>query len=212
MSPPQPFSLKLAGFALTALLSSGCASTLAPQVGRTIPIAKMLNQGAMLDASRAYRVAFYADPTQQPDFVEVSAGLGGTKVLTSQWSTELARILNVVVGKVSRYDERFMDFAAEVFSHDIDNGDINFKYRPPAGGPKFGKARVVTIRLTEVKTSSGNEGIVGHAMIEVALAGWIHMYACEAAGQSDWMARTMACLGEHIVGDPSFWKAVEAAP
>ena len=205
-------TLGLAALTVAALSLAACSTTLAPQVGRLIPIDKMLNQGAMLDASRAYRVAFYADPTAQPETVEVNAGLGGTKVLLAQWGMELARLLNVTVGKVSRYDERFIEFATEVFSHDIENGDVFFKYKPPQGGPKFGRARVVQLRLTEISTSSGQDGITGHGVAEVSLAGWVHLYACEAVGQADWMQKTMACLGERIVGDPSFWKAVEAAP
>ncbi len=195
-----------------AVLFAGCATTLAPQAARGIDTQKLAAQGAMADASRAYRVAFYADPTLQPDTMEVSAGLGGTKVLVSQWTTELARQINRVIAKLGLYDERFQEFGQEIFNHEIVNGDVVYSWRPPEGGPKFGRTRVATLRVTELKTSSGGEGITGHGVIEVTMAGWVHLYACEASGGEDWMAKTMACLGEKIVGDPSFWKAVEALP
>jgi len=200
--------------ALWCLASSvaACASTLAPQAVRGIDTVNMANQGAMADASRAYRVAFYADPTHQPDTIEVSAGLGGTKVLVSQWTAELARQINRVIAKLGLYDERFQEFGQEIFNHDIVNGDVVYGWRPPEGGPKFGRTRVATLRLTELKTSTGGEGITGQGVIEVTMQGWVHLYACESSGGDDWMAKTMACLGEKIVGDPSFWKAVEALP
>ncbi len=191
---------------------AGCATSLAPQAVRGIDTQKIANQGAMTDASRAYRVAFFADPTLQPDSIEVSAGLGGTKVLISQWTTELARQLNRVIAKLGLYDERFAEFGQEIFNHDIVNGDVVYTWRPPAGGVKFGRTRVATLRVTELKTSTGGEGITGQGVIEVTMAGWVHLYACEASGGEDWMAKTMGCLGEKIVGDPTFWKAVEALP
>jgi len=196
--------------ALAALACPACGSLLAPQVARTIPIDRMQQQGAMLDASRAYRLAFYANPGQSPEVVEVSAGIGGTRVALSQWTTELARTLNIVVGRVQRFDERFQELSVEIFNHDIEQGDVIYRWRPPVEGPKFGKARVATLKMIELKTTSGADGITGHGTIEVVLGTWVHLYACEAVGQQDWMQRTMACLGEKILGDPSFWKAAEA--
>lgn len=195
-----------------ALLGTACGTTLAPQVARGIDTEKMSSQGAMADASRAYRVAFYADPGLQPEVIDVSVGLGGTKVLASQWTTELARQLNRVIAKVGLYDERFQEFGVEIFNHDIEQGDIVYKWRPPAGGPKFGRTRVATLRLTELKTGTGGDGITADAVLEVSMHTWVHLYACEVVAQEDWMAKTMACLGEKVLGDPSLYKALEAAP
>ena len=199
-------------FVLAAVVVSGCASTLAPQAARSIATDKMANQGAMADASRAYRVAFYADPGALPEFMEVTAGLGGTKVLVSQWTTELARLLNRLIAKLGLYDERFQELGQEVFNYEVETGDIIYKWRAPAGGPKFGRTRVATLAIKELTTSTGGEGIVGSAVLEVTMPGWVHLYACEQGGGDNWMTVTMACLGERILGDPSFWKAVEALP
>lgn len=185
---------------------------MAPQAARSIPVDKMANQGAMADASRAYRVAFFADPAGSPEMLEVSAGLGGSRVLAAQWTTELARLMNRVIAKVSLFDERFQELAVEIFNHEVQDGDVVYKWRLPKAGLNVGRARVATLVLKELKTTSGSEGISGQALIEVTMTGFVHMYTCEATGRDDWLARTMACLGEKVLGDPSFWKGVQAVP
>ncbi len=197
---------------LLVWLLSGCAGALAPQASKPMKIDKMLRAGAMSDASQAYRVGFYANPGEQPAVVDVPVGIGGTKVAAAQWATNLALALNNVVAKVGRFDERFLPYSSEVFKSEVVDGDIQYHWRPE-GKVNFDKSRVAHLRLSNLTaTGSGGQGIATHALIEVTLADWVHVYDCDLVSSGEWMADTMACLGEKILNDELFWKAVEATP
>lgn len=161
----------------------------------------------MADASRAWRLGFYANPAGQPEILPVNTGLGGTDVLAAQWTTDLARVMNTVVGRAELLDERFRERAVEVFSHEIVNGDLIYGWRPPKTGPDFGKARVVTLRLTKLTAGAGSDGIRASGILEVAMPGFDRQYACEVIEQRNWMSKLMGCLGGKVVGDPNFWHA-----
>ncbi|MBI5609135.1 MAG: hypothetical protein HY902_09655, partial [Deltaproteobacteria bacterium] len=169
--------------------------------------------GAMGDASQAYRVGFYANPAEQPEIIDVGVGIGGTKVAAAQWTTNLALALNNVVAKVGRFDERFLPFSSEIFKSDIVDGDIIYRWRQPEGRLNFDKARVAKIRLMSLTAAgSGGLGIATHGILELTLGDWVHGYDCDLVSTGDWMGETMACLGEKILNDELFWKAVEATP
>lgn len=199
----------LAGLAALSLAS--CAATLPPQAVPGIPQQVIGQQGAMADVSRAWRLGFYANPAGEPQVLRVDTGLGGTKVLAAQWTTELARVMNLVVGRAELLDERFKERALEVFSHDIVYGDIVYGYRPPPQGPDFGKARVATLKLVQLSAGSTVDGVRASGVLEVTMPGLVRMYSCEVIEHKDWMAKLMGCLGGKVVGDPAFWKGVESA-
>lgn len=204
---------KIALVVAAALLTVGCAGALAPQAAKPLKTDKMLRAGAMGDASQAYRVGFYANPGEQPEFIDVGVGIGGTKVAAAQWTTNLALALNNVVAKVGRFDERFLPYSTEIFRSDIVQGDVVYAWRPSEGPLNFDKARVAKIQLRSLTaTGSGGLGIATHAVLEVTLGDWIRGYDCDLVSAGDWMSDTMACLGEKILNDERFWKAVEAAP
>lgn len=202
-------SLLVSTLASAACLAS-CAATLPPQAVPGISPQTIGQQGAMADASRAWRLGFYANPAGEPEIVQVETGIGGTKVLAAQWTTELARVMNLVIGRAELLDERFKERAVEVFSHEIVYGDVVYKYRPPAGGPDFGKARVATLRLARLAAGSTTDGVRANGVLEVTMPGFVRMYACEVIEPKDWMAKLMGCLGAKVVGDPAFWKGAEA--
>jgi len=198
---------------VAASLAVGCAGALAPQAAKPLKTDKMLRAGAMGDASQAYRVGFYANPAEPPEVIDVGVGIGGTKVAAAQWTTNLALALNNVVAKVGRFDERFLPFSTQIFKSEIVQGDIVYGWRPPAGRLDFEKARVAKVRLTGLTaTGSGGQGIATHGVLEVSLADWVHAYDCDLVSSGEWMSETLACLGEKVLNDERFWKAVEAAP
>ncbi len=205
-----------AKYALTlaaATLAVGCAGALAPQAAKPLKTEKMLHAGAMGDASQAYRVGFYANPGEPPEIIDVAVGIGGTKVAAAQWTTNLALALNNVVAKVGRFDERFLPFSSEIFKSDIVQGDIVYGWRPPEGRLNFDKARVAKIQLRSLTaTGSGGQGIATRGVLEVTLGDWVHSYDCDLVSTGEWMSDIMACLGERVLNDERFWKAVEAAP
>lgn len=191
---------------------AACGGAMTPQVARPIATEKMIQQGAMADSSQAWKIAFWADPGQKPEIFEVNVGLSGVAVAGPQWTVELARVLNKVVAKVGRFDERFQEYAVQIFDYEVNNGDIVYRWRPTSPNMSFGSARVAKLTLKELAgAGSGVEGVGTKSLLEVTLAGWAHVYACEITTTGDWMAKTMACLGERVLGDPSFWKAVEGA-
>ena len=192
------------GVALLAL--QACATSLAPQAVPGIPLEAISRQGAMADASRAWRLGFYADPAGQPQILPVDTGLGGTEVLAAQWTTDLARVMNIVVGRAELLDERFKERAVDVFSHEISNGDLIYKWRAPATGADFGKARVATLRLIKLSAGASSDGVRAQGVLEVTLPGFVHLYSCEVIEQRNWMPALMGCLGGKVVGDPHFWQ------
>ncbi len=191
---------------LAVLSLQACATSLAPQAVPGIPMEAISRQGAMADVSRAWRLGFYADPGGQPEVLPVDTGLGGTHVLAAQWTTDLARVMNVVVGRAELLDERFKERAVEVFSHEISNGDVIYRWRAPATGAEFGKARVATLRLTKLSAAATTDGVRAQGVLEVTMPGFVHLYACEVIEQRHWMANLMGCLGGKVVGDPQFWQ------
>lgn len=208
--------LRCAKFVLavaTALTAAGCAGALAPQAAKPMKTDKMLRAGAMTDASQAFRVGFYANPGEQPEVIDVGVGLGGTKVAAAQWTTNLALAMNNVVAKVGRFDERYLPFSSQIFKSDIVQGDVVYSWRPPEGRMNFDKARVAKIRLmTLTAAGSGGQGIATHGVLEVSLGDWVRAYTCDVTSSGEWMSETMACLGERVLNDELFWKAVEATP
>ena len=166
----------------------------------------------MSDASRGFPVAFYVNPGAEPQTVEVDAGLGTTRVHAAQWLADLARVMNVALAQVSRFDERFLPWSQQVYAHDIEDGDRVYKWREPAGGIDVGKARVARMRLIELKSAgSTSEGQTAQIVVEVAVGDSVRMYACEKSSPK-WELEAFTCAGEKILGDPKFWQAVALTP
>ncbi|MSP93129.1 MAG: hypothetical protein EXR79_15235 [Myxococcales bacterium] len=207
----MPIRRPLATVPMAALLIAACGGASMPRIADPLPVQQFQDVGAMADASRGFPVAFYANPGDQPDVIELPAG---GCIHGSQWMVELARTMNVALAKATLFDERFKPLAQQVFNYEVDNGDVSYAWREPASGPDFGGARVVTLKLNNFKTfSSLGEGITGQATVEVNIrgGGFTKYYACEKTG-ARWDRDTFTCVGERILGDPGFWKGVASAP
>lgn len=191
----------------TCLLGLGCATTSSPRVGDPIPVERLTETGAMVDASRGYPVAFYANPADQPEVLELDLGLGGTHLQARDWALDLARSLNLVVAKVSLFDERFKAFTPQIFAHDVDNGDRQYKWREPEGGVDFQNTRVARLKLKSFKAAGVTGGVETRSVVEVSIGGFSRAYGCEKLSASSWDVEAFTCLAEKILGDPEFWKA-----
>ena len=194
-------------------LASGCSSVMQPRVTDDLGFNTAVLHGATVDASRGFPIAFYANPGQDPEFVEVDHAIGNTKVAGALWVTELARQLDRAIAKVSLYDERFSSIAQQVFAYEVSNGDLTYPWREPADGlPATGiHVRVARLRLDSFKTASTGEGVHVTASVELKLGDFKQIYSCERAGER-WDRAVFACLGEKILGDSSLWKAASTMP
>ncbi len=194
-------------------LTFGCASVLQPRVNDDLGLNAAVLHGAVVDASRGFPIAFYANPGQDPEMVELEHTIGTTKVAGALWVTELARQLDRAIAKVSLYDERFSPVAQQVFAYDVSNGDLIYAWREPADGlPTSGiHVRVARLRLDSFKTTSTGEGVHVTASVELKLGDYRQVYTCERAGER-WDREVFACLGEQILGDAALWHAAQAMP
>ncbi len=205
--------MKLLLLSLLSLVTFGCGSVMQPRVNDDLGLNAAVLSGAPVDASRGFPIAFYANPGQDPEFVEVDHAIGTTKVAGALWVTELARQLDRAAAKVSLYDERFSPIAQQVFAYEVSNGDLSYAWREPAEGlPTTGiHVRVAHLRLDGLKTDSTGEGVRVSASVELKLGDFHKTYACERAGER-WDRAVFACLGEAILGDSALWHAAQAMP
>jgi hypothetical protein len=197
-------------FPLATLLCVACGGTSVPRVADPVPVQALLDVGAMADASRAFPVAFYANPGEAPEIRDLASGA----IQGSQWLTELARNMNVALAKAGLFDERFTPLSQQVFNYEVESGDVIYKWREPAGGPQFLGVRVAKLSLKEFKAAAGlGEAVTAQATVEVTIpsSGFAKFYACEKTS-AKWDREVFTCIGERILGDPGFWKGVEAAP
>jgi hypothetical protein len=195
------------------MLATGCASTMMPRVNDDLELNKAVLHGATVDATRGFPIAFYANPAQDPEYVELDHALGATRIAGAQWVTELARQMDNAIAKVSLFDQRFSPISQQVFAYDVSNGDLSFAWREPADGlPTAGiHIRIAHMRLDSFKTSATAEGVHVMASIEVKLGDYREVYTCERAGDR-WERAVFACLGEKILGDAKLWKAAQSLP
>ncbi len=205
--------LVLVGALALTFLATGCGAALQPRDTDDLRFNAVVLKGAAADASRGFPIAFYANPGQDPEFVELDHGIGTTRVAGAQWVTELARQMDKAIAKVSLYDERFSAIAQQVFAYDVVNGDLSYSWREPAGGlPTTGiHVRLARLRLDSFKTLSTSEGVQINASVELKLGDFKQVYSCERAGER-WDREIFACLGEKILGDSALWKAAQLLP
>lgn len=194
-------------------ITTGCGAVMQPRVNDDLGFNSAVLSGAPVDASRGFPIAFYANPGQDPEVVELDHGIGTTRVAGAQWVTELARQLDRAIAKVSLYDERFSSIAQQVFAYEVSNGDLSYAWREPSDGlPTTGiHVRIARLRLDSFKTTSTAEGVHVSASVELNLGEFRQIYACERAGER-WDRAIFACLGDKILGDPAVWKAAQAMP
>ncbi len=202
------------GYAISlvaALAAQACGAASQPRYGTPIAQERFRELGAVTDASRAFPVAFLATPGDKPQTVDVDAGLGGTKVATAQWMTELARTMNTAMAKIGLFDDRFQPIAQELFRYEVDAGDIIYGWKQPAGFTT-GTARVARLQLRDLKAHSDSDGVTALIHVQVDMTGFTKVYQCEKTATSLWDREVFTCVGEKILGDPKFWQAATFVP
>lgn len=206
-------TMRLLLLSLLSVVGLGCGSVMQPRVNDDLGLNNAVLHGATVDASRGFPLAFYANPGQDPEFVDLDHGFGNTRVAGAAWVTELARQLDNAIAKVSLYDQRFSALAQQVFASEVSNGDLSYAWHEPAEGLQTlgSNVRIARLRLDSFKTQSTGEGIHVTASVELKLGDFKQTYTCERAGER-WDRAVFACLGEKILSDARLWKAAAAMP
>lgn len=196
------------------LLGAACSTASLPQVEPPLRSADFADEGALQDSSAASPIAFYANPAASPTVIEVSTGLGATELHAGFWTLELARQLNHALARQSRFDERFGEFGAEVFAHEVENGDLVFKWTEPEDfAERTRRVRLVRLRTTEVKAEAETGGVSATGKLQVTLPDSSQLTIhCEIGPGRHWPQRLYTCFGERLMGNPTFWRAVALLP
>ena len=212
--------MKLSRLSLMLLLAAvlsltvGCATTLRPRTSAELPYKEYKKLGAVTDASRAFPIAFYADPTQDPVELDVPYVLPAGHVLAAQWMTHLAARMNQALHEVGLYDRRFAAFAHQVFHNDLASGDYIYNFKGDGAVKRdieVSGARLVKLRLKSMKpVTSGSMQIV-RLVVELKMGNLQRMYQAES-NAADWDRACFDGIARKILGDPKFWKGVSQTP
>lgn len=186
---------------------SACATPAQPRTSHPVPFEQFVEIGAVIDASRAFPVAFYADPAAKPRIVDVE----GQDLHASDWLTHLAKRMNQALAKVSLYDARFMPIAQTIFREELHAGRYTYPYehaaqdlqktRVPA---RIAALRFVSANRVRVAADSGVKVVV-----ELRLADLTRLYSFESTG-SNWDLDCFTGIARKILGDVRFWEAVKS--
>ena len=200
--------LQLLGL-LMLLSVMGCTSTLRPRTSVPLPYKSYKRIAAVMDASRAYPVAFFALPNQAPVTKTLDYGLGGTKVMTGQWLAHLAFNMDQALHEVGLFDQRFRPFAQRMYRHDTSAGDLSYPFKPDANFSQdmlMSGARLAKLSIHSLKpVTMGAERVV-QMTIEVSLGGLQRMYQATCSG-AEWDAVCFHRIARKLLGDPNFWKS-----
>lgn len=193
--------------ALVASLAGGCGRTLQPRTSTQIDTANW-KSGAVVDASQAYPVAFWADACASPKEVE----LAGDNVRLDQWLPHLARTMNESVVSTGLYDTRFAAIGAAVQKPTLDAGRITYACVEGAA-QKFAREAVRVVRIEYVTGRA--ERIVSDLGVSLRIAvvfGASRLeYEARAVGRN-WPDTVFGELGRQVLSDPTFWAAAKTAP
>ena len=195
------------------LASMGCASTMQPRTSAELQYKDYKKLGAVVDASRAYPLAFYAEHSQKPAVVAVDFGLGGAQLQAGQWLAHLAARMNQALLEVGLFDARFRAFSQQVFHNAVHAGDYVYDFKDFNGLKRdieLSGARLVKIRLVSAVPATVGAVRVARVTVELMLGGLARMYRADSA-KADWDADCFAQIGRQILADPGFWKVIRTA-
>ncbi len=198
----------MAALAFAVALAMGCGRTLQPRTSSAVDV-KTWGQGAIVDASRAYPVAFWADPCVNPPAVEV----GGDSLLVSHWLPYLAKRMNDVAVATGVFDQRLSSSEAgkSVLSNEISNGYYVYRCIPESTA-KVGREAVRIVRLVLESATptriAADSGVL--VRIGVIVGAKRFSYQSQAAGVH-WDVEIFQELGRLVMSDPAFWAAAEHA-
>ncbi len=196
----------VAAIALIAAVAGGCGRTLQPRTSSSIEV-KTWGEGAMIDASRAFPVAFWADPCVAPPAVDV----GGDSLLVSHWLPYLAKRMNDVAASGGLYDQRLSSSEAgkSVLKSEISNGYYVYRCLPESTA-RVGREAVRIVKLELESATPTRIGADAGVVVRLAvIAGASRLsYQAQAAG-IHWDIEVFQELGRKVMSDPAFWAAVE---
>lgn len=200
--------------ALGVAVTVGCASTLQPRTSAELPYKDYKKIGAVMDASRAYPVAFYAEPTQKPVQMRVEFGLPAANVMAAQWLTHTAARMNQALHEVGLYDRRFASFAHQVFHNRLSAGTYVYDFKGDGTVKRYVEvsgARLVKMKVVSFKpVKSGAQEMV-RLTVEITIGGLPRLYQADSAG-ARWDRGCFDAIARKILGDPAFWKVVSQSP
>jgi len=207
------------GAALCALvavvgLSSGCATTLQPRTSAELQYKSYKKLGAVIDASRAFPIAFYANAQQQPLTLEVPFGMPSATLAAAQWTTHLAKMMNQALHEVGLYDRRFAAFAHQVFHNNLASGDYVYDFKNAdklMPDIRVSGTRLVKLKLLSAKPVREGADEVVQVTVEATIAGLQRLYQATAQG-SNWDRKVFDAIAKKILSDPGFWKVVVTVP
>ncbi len=188
---------------------TACAPRAQPRTSHPLKWQEYSKLGGVVDASRGFPLAFYADPGAEPRIVDVD----GTDLYAADWMTHLAKRMNQALAKVSLYDSRFMPVAQKLFSDKLINGAYTYPYR---GAGKEMQTSALHARIAVLKFQSvAPVTVVAESgykvVVEVKMFSMTRLYVHESTG-SHWDKTCFEAIGRKILSDSAFWRAVQAAP
>jgi hypothetical protein len=188
-----------------ALTISGCGRALTPRTSAPLDTTEW-NQGALIDASRAYPVAFWADACKEPEGRVVASD----NLLTGQWLAHFSRALNEAVARAGLYDTRFGEIHSSVLGGELVAGEFVYKCNPDS----VALVRRSATRIVQITLKSADRVVVVSdravvVVVEVHVGKQTLQYQAHSI-RSGWDAEVFSQLGRSILGDPGFWQAVAA--
>ncbi len=208
MSPTRR-AANLALAVAVAIAFVACAPRAQPRTSHPLKWKEFAQIGGMIDASRGFPLAFYADPGAEPIVTDVD----GTDLYAADWTTHMAKRMNQALAKVSLYDSRFMPVAQKLFSDKLVNGAYTYPYRGAGKELQTSAlhARIAVLKFHSAKpvTIAAERGI--RVVVQLKMFSMTHLYAHEATG-SHWDQKCFEEIARKILSDGKFWRAVQAAP
>lgn len=206
MIPVRPSSAlaPLVALGVAALVVTGCGRTLQPRTSSKLDRAGW-KSGAIVDASDAYPIAFWADPCQPPQEHDVA----GDTLVTQQWLCHFARALNETLAQRGLYDGRFASAGRQVLGGKLEAGLHRYPCEPDAVDQLQKEAvrlaKIQFVSAERVRDVADNATVV---RIEVVV-GTIKLQYAARSLISGWDVEIFSRLGAMILSDVRFWAAVK---
>ena len=193
-----------------ALLCSGCGATLSPRTSATLAWTEWAESGAMVDASRAHPVAFWANPSRSPTVVDV----GGAEFAAGQWLTHLALRMNQAIRSKTLFDSRFAAVGPKLFAWELAAGRYTYTYHDTAAKTAAlvarSRARAVELRLISAKRLQLGADTGVRLLVAATGGGRTRNYTAETTQSHAWDVTCMDQIARKILGDPNFWAAAKS--
>ncbi len=203
---PSRSPLFLLAVLVATLVASGCGRTMQPRTSRQLDTSTWL-QGAVLDASDAYPIAFWADPCRPPAEHDV----GSDTLRTQTWLCHFARQLNATIATRGLYDGRFASAGKDVLGGRVEAGLHEYPCEPDAVDRlKREAVRLARIELVKAENATLRETSAVRLRIAVIVGTQRLEYETNST-VATWDIDLFQRLGTMILSDPRFWQAVKSS-